>query len=83
MKLEEMANNIQKEYNSLIPAKIKTGLAILAVEACTRTRHSCSECINYGECGDTFEGRRILARKKLLKVMTEEELNGLLFDYLL
>ena len=83
MKLEEMANKIQKEYDSLSPAKIKTGLEILSAPACTRTAFRCAECLLYGECGNYFERRKEQAREKLLKVMTEEELNELLFDNLL
>ena len=85
MKLDDMTNKIQTEYYSLTSVQIKKGLDIISGVDCNATlplRSDCSHCLILGECHPK-DTRKEKAKRRLLKIMTEEKLNELLFDHLL
>jgi len=82
MKLEELHSLVQKRYDLLTPEQILKGLELVAGIDCNNGVYRCHVCLIIGECYPK-ENRKIAAKKKLLKVMTGEELQEKLFDYLL
>jgi len=85
MKLKEIQNNILSEYHKLSTVQIKQGIQIIKDKGyCQKaTGYICNMCLMQGRCSGvpTIMVQRV--RKRLLKVMTEEELEQRLFDEML